>query len=80
LLSDKEIEDKIRNGNFSDIVACADNKKGCPETVWDGPYSYRCSLGINKCARHGNFPVKTEEKKDGIAGGIIDGEYDTPNG
>ena len=30
---------------------------GCPQTVWDGPYSYRCSLGGTGwiCAKHGQF-------------------------
>lgn len=36
--------------------------KGCPETVWDGPYSMRCSLGgdAGTCARHGQFASPPE--------------------
>lgn len=34
-----------------------DGKPGCPVTVWDGPYSWRCSLGAatGRCAYHGRF-------------------------
>lgn len=34
-----------------------DGKPGCPVTVWDGPYSVRCSLGatVGRCAYHGPF-------------------------
>lgn len=30
---------------------------GCPVTVWDGPYSFRCGLGegVGNCAYHGPF-------------------------
>lgn len=34
-----------------------DGRRGCPVTVWDGPYSTRCGLGasIGRCAYHGQF-------------------------
>lgn len=33
-----------------------DGKPGCPETVWDGPYVSRCSMGTgHTCAIHGRF-------------------------
>ena len=34
-----------------------DGKRGCPVTVWDGPYSTRCGAGaaVGKCAHHGPF-------------------------
>lgn len=28
---------------------------GCPAEVWDGPYVYRCGMGVDVCARHGRF-------------------------
>lgn len=61
LLKNEEVEEKIRNGDFSNIVAERDGKKGCPEIIWDGPYNWRCGLGINKCARHGYFLVKYKD-------------------
>lgn len=42
-------------------VVAEDGKVGCPVTRWDGPYSFRCSLGICKCAVHGQFKVKIKE-------------------
>lgn len=41
------------------IVADQDGKLGCPVIRWDGPYPYRCSLGLNKCSIHGSFKTKT---------------------
>lgn len=61
MLSEQEVDAKIRSGEFSNIVAVTDGKRGCPETRWDGPYSYRCGLGINKCYLHGYFPVKYKD-------------------
>lgn len=48
---------------------------GCPEIVWDGPYSYRCGLGDDAevCARHGHFgppPASTETAETGPADGL----------
>lgn len=39
------------------LPLASDGKPGCPEIVWDGPYSMRCSLGarVSECARHGVF-------------------------
>jgi hypothetical protein len=35
----------------------AEPERGCPQVVWDGPYSYRCNLGGAGwvCAKHGRF-------------------------
>lgn len=63
MLSDEEIEEIVRSGDFTNLVAVADEKPGCPEKRWDGPYTFRCDLGINKCSIHGNFPVKYRVKK-----------------
>lgn len=48
-------------------------KYGCPETSWDGPYSYLCGLGGdgNVCGVHGEFSRKL---KDGIDWVITGGE------
>lgn len=38
-----------------------DEPSGCPETVWDGPYSMRCGKGadVGVCSTHGRFrPVE----------------------
>jgi protein gp37 len=42
-----------------------EERDGCPEPVWDGPYRMRCSLGGTGtvCARHGEF-VKEREGLD----------------
>lgn len=41
-----------------------DGKAGCPETVWDGPYSYRCSMGPGGvCATHGTWAWREPERK-----------------
>ncbi|TDB79605.1 hypothetical protein [Micromonospora sp. KC721] len=39
---------------------------GCPKTMWDGPYSYRCGLGAASgvCARHGRFRHETPAQAD----------------
>lgn len=61
MLSDKEIEEIVRSGNFTNLVA-SDGKAGCPEMRVDGPFTFiRCGLGINKCAIHGYFPVKYKD-------------------
>jgi hypothetical protein len=43
-----------------------DGKPGCPVTVWDGPYSTRCSLGatVGRCAYHGEFARPTPHGGD----------------
>lgn len=41
-------------------VAAKDGKPGCPEIVWDGPYQFRCSMGIDRCGQHGRFEVRAE--------------------
>lgn len=43
-------------------VFAEDGHRGCPSIRWDGPYSFRCSLGICKCAIHGPFKVKIMKK------------------
>jgi hypothetical protein len=45
------------NDNKEIVVAEKDGLPGCPEMVWDGPYKYRCSLGIDVCSIHGKFDV-----------------------
>lgn len=45
-------EQAVRTG-----LVARDGKPGCPETVWDGPGSFRCSRGTDVCGRHGAFPV-----------------------
>ena len=56
-----EVESRIRRqaSGAADVrlVADHDGKPGCPVTVWDGPYSMRCSLGtaVGRCAYHGAF-------------------------
>lgn len=42
---------------------------GCPETVWDGPYSMRCGLGggTGMCGTHGPFG-SPEGDRGGSAG------------
>lgn len=47
--------------DYSKIVAMKDGVRGCPERIFDGPYVMRCGLGINVCARHGQFPVKFKD-------------------
>lgn len=43
-----------------ELVATGDGRAGCPETVWDGPYSSRCSMGETRCAIHGPFDTRRE--------------------
>lgn len=42
-------------------VALKDGKPGCPVIMFDGPYDYRCSLGVDDCAYHGAFEVVERE-------------------
>jgi hypothetical protein len=45
-------------------VYAEDGERGCPAKRWDGPYSYRCGLGVGICAVHGRYKVKIIEKQD----------------
>lgn len=55
-----ELTDSPNAESGAGLLAC-DGKPGCPVTVWDGPYSFRCSLGAErgKCAYHGSFATPT---------------------
>lgn len=45
----------------------SDGLRGCPVTVWDGPYHFRCSQGANigRCAHHGKFETTAPETRQG---------------
>lgn len=54
-------ERRFREGDVTPDQSGAEHRGeygcGCPVTVWDGPYGYRCGLGGKGgvCARHGRF-------------------------
>lgn len=59
----------LHGGNAPvDAPATALWGKGCPVTVWDGPYSMRCGLGGDRgtCGTHGEF-AKEPKALDGAA-------------
>jgi len=61
--------DKLPDLKISDpievkYVSVVDDIPGCPEIRWDGPYSYRCGMGIEECHIHGKFETKLIDIKD----------------
>lgn len=60
-MSDERTSDRI------DIVVTRDGKVGCPELLWDLGVSFRCSLGLDSCARHGDFDVVPVERSEAKA-------------
>jgi len=53
------------------IAAVDDGLAGCPETVFDGGYSYRCSMGVTKCAVHGLFRTRSEDEQSVRSDGSV---------
>jgi len=44
-------------------LAVEDGKAGCPVQDWDGPYSFRCGMGMKgECHKHGKFDAAPPDR------------------